>query len=363
MSVMNYQCPNCLAPLTFHAENQEHMECEYCGSTFTIAEVDAFYQAQRKSAEQAPPKAESAEWMGEEFRDMLLYSCPSCGAEILGDAHMGATQCLYCGNPTVIPQQFSGDFKPELIIPFAKTREDAIAAMKNHFKGKILLPSSFTAENRLQEVRGLYVPVWLYDCQASGSAEYECRNMTTWADDDYYYTRTMFFQADRAGNMSFANIPVDGSTKMKDEFMESVEPFHPEAAVPFSPAYLAGYYADKYDQDQAACEGRARERACASVISSLHDTVHGYDTFHEESSFADVDSIQAKYALFPVWILTTRFRDKPYTFVMNGQTGRFVGDLPLDTGKMWAWFGGVAGISAVVAFLGELLLRLTEVLG
>ena len=40
-----------------------------------------------------------------------------------------------------------------------------------------------------------------------------------------------------------------------------------------------------------------------------------------------------QYAMAPVWILTTRYQDKPFTFVMNGQTGKLVGELPVDENK------------------------------
>ena len=39
---------------------------------------------------------------------MKAYNCPSCGAELICDASTAATSCPYCGNPTVVPGQFSG---------------------------------------------------------------------------------------------------------------------------------------------------------------------------------------------------------------------------------------------------------------
>lgn len=57
------------------------------------------------------------------------------------------------------------------------------------------------------------------------------------------------------------------------------------------------------------------------------------------------------YALYPVWILNTTYKGSKYIFAMNGQTGKLVGDLPLDKGAFWKWFGILgAGLSA--AFTG-----------
>ena len=57
-----------------------------------------------------------------------------------------------------------------------------------------------------------------------------------------------------------------------------------------------------------------------------------------EGGFVHKDEDSVEYAMAPVWILTTRYQDKPYTFMMNGQTGRFVGSLPYDKVKSyWAF--------------------------
>ena len=57
-----------------------------------------------------------------------------------------------------------------------------------------------------------------------------------------------------------------------------------------------------------------------------------------------------KYVLAPVWILTTKYEGKPYTFMMNGQTGKMVGSLPVDKGKLTKYTFGTLAASFVVAF-------------
>ena len=85
----------------------------------------------------------------------------SCGAELICDENTAATSCPYCGNPTVVPGQFSGQLRPDFIIPFKLSKEDAVKALKDHYKGKIFLPKSFTQENHVQEIQGIYVPFWM----------------------------------------------------------------------------------------------------------------------------------------------------------------------------------------------------------
>ena len=57
------------------------------------------------------------------------------------------------------------------------------------------------------------------------------------------------------------------------------------------------------------------------------------------------------YAMVPVWILTTRYKDEPYTFMMNGQTGEVVGSLPIDEGKLRNRLLIAFAITVVVAFV------------
>ena len=49
--ITNYQCPACLGPLQYSAASGK-LECEYCGGSYEVAEVEAFYEV-----EQAEPAA------------------------------------------------------------------------------------------------------------------------------------------------------------------------------------------------------------------------------------------------------------------------------------------------------------------
>jgi len=125
----------------------------------------------------------------------------------------------------VMTGQFAGDLRPDLVIPFKYDKKAAIAALQNHCKGKPLLPKVFKDENHIKEVKGVYVPVWLYDTDADADMRYKATRLRHWSDSHYNYTETTHFLVTRAGSVGFENVPVDGSTKMADELMESIEPF------------------------------------------------------------------------------------------------------------------------------------------
>ena len=288
--------------------------------------------------------------------------CKSCGGEIVGDENTAATSCPFCGNPVVMMGQFSGALKPDLVIPFKLDKNAAKAGLMQHLSGKRLLPKIFKDQNHIDEIKGIYVPFWLFDTDADAQVRYRTTKVRVWSDSKYDYTDTSHFLVNRSGSVSFEHIPVDGSTKMPDDLMESIEPFNFSAAVDFQTAYLAGYLADKYDVDAEQSIERANERVKRSTEEVFASTVHGYQTVVTESSNIRLHGGKAKYALYPVWILNTTWQGKKYTFAMNGQTGKFVGDLPVDKSAAVKWTLGLSAVLSAAAYGAVWLLHLIGML-
>ena len=374
--ITNYKCPACTGPLHFVGASGM-LECDFCGAKYDVAQIEALYAEKEAKAvaatEQANAKAEqnrqkiaemesqgwdtsslSNDW-GTEADGMKAYSCPSCGAELICDASTAATSCPYCGNPTVVPGQFSGALKPDFVIPFKLSKEDAVAALKNHYKGKPLLPKAFTNGNHIEEVKGVYVPFWMFDGEAEGHARYDATRSRVFRTGDWEVTKTDHFEICRDGSMPFEKVPVDASSRMPDAHMDSIEPYDYAELKPFSSAYLPGFLADKYDVPVADCESRADERCQKTVLDALGRTVSGYDTCIPRAQDVRLHRGKVHYALLPVWMLSTRWNGKSFLFAMNGQTGRLVGDLPTDMGKFWTTF---AAIAIPVTALATLILHI-----
>ena len=242
-------------------------------------------------------------------------------------------------------------------------QEDAVAALKKHYKGKPLLPKAFTNGNHIEEIKGIYVPFWLFDAEADANVRYHAEIVhPSYEDSENRYTPTSHYMVQRGGSIGFENVPVDGSEKMADDLMESIEPFDFSEAVDFQTAYLAGYLADKYDVDADHSIDRANERVKRSVEEAFASTVEGYTTKRTEASSVQLHNGKAKYALYPVWLLNTTWNGQRYTFAMNGQTGKFVGDLPVDKSAAAKWtLGLTVGLGAAVYGICWLL-RLLRIL-
>ena len=404
--VTNYQCPACTGPLHYSAKSGK-LECDYCDSSFDVAEIEALYarkEAEAAAAKQAADakaeaaqaakaeaaeaaaakqaadakaeaaqaaKAEAAEaaaasggWdtsdlsrdWGAEADGLRVYSCPSCGAELICDQSTAATACPYCGNPAIVPGQFSGALRPDYILPFRLSKDDAVQALRAHYKGKPFLPRSFTSANHIEQIQGVYVPFWLFDGGAEGAASYRASNTNVFETGDYEITETRHYHVVRAGSLAFEKIPVDASSKMPDDHMDSIEPFDYAQLRPFSTAYLPGYLADKYDVTIDDSRDRADTRCRETLAQALRDTVTGYGACVTEREDIALRRGKVHYALLPVWMLSTKWRGQDFLFAMNGQTGKLVGDLPTDRGRFWGMFAAIAApltvaLTAILQFL------------
>jgi len=357
MNTIAYKCPCCSAPLAFSGASGR-LECASCGNSFETDALDAMQAVQPGGGVQFDlPKETFA--AGDEG-GVQAYICKGCGAELMTEGTTTATECPYCGSPTILPDRIEGSVKPEKVIPFVVTKEQAQKQFEDYFKGKRLLPNIFTdSRNRISEMRKLYVPYWLFDCDAYANIVYDAKKEDTRREGDWEVTRTAHYVVRRKGGMAFENIPVDGSVKLDNKITESLEPYDLQAAVPFQPAVLAGALADHADVNEKECEGRAVERVESSVASAMRSTVNGYSSVSERSRNIIAEGGKVTPVLMPVWLITTQKEGKTYTFAINGQTGKLTCDVPADKKKSLAWgagvFAGVFGLGALGLYLAEYL--------
>ncbi|MDO4487697.1 MAG: hypothetical protein Q4B67_01205 [Eubacteriales bacterium] len=334
-AVTQYKCPSCGAPVEFDSGTQ-NLKCPYCQSEISIEALEDAAALEEKINSTDKMDAwdtnGGTEWNPEED-GVCTYSCHSCGGQVMGDKNMGASMCPYCGNNIVVSEKFASTLRPDFVIPFKLDKKAAKEALTNHFKGKRLLPRLFKDQNRIDEIKGIYVPFWIYDADVEGSARFNGTTIHSWTSGNYRYTETKHYDILREGSVSFENIPVDASEKMADDLMDSLEPFDMSEAVDFKTAYLAGYFADKYDVSKEATLPRINQRVKTSTETAFKGTVtFPYATLTNAGSYIELTKGSARYALLPVWLLNTTWNGQKFTFAMNGQTGKFVGNLPADKG-------------------------------
>ena len=360
---LTYICPACNAYLRFDGKTDQWC-CDYCDSSFTMAELEQRGAQTKKDDYEVSKDAEAAknestveyhyneniEQGDTDFSEMQGFSCPSCGAEIVTDAVTAATFCVFCGNPTILPKQLSGEYRPSAVIPFKTDKEDAKKAFLNFCKGKKLLPKGYTDEQKVEKITGVYVPFWIFDCKADFTYHATGENTTTWTDTKFIYTKHNLFHIHREGQMQFENIPLDASEKMQDNLMDALEPFHFEEKRPFDMGYLSGFLAEKYSYQPKELYTRMTERITAGVENKAGENLQ-YERTYGVKCHTDFSSERQEYVLLPVWMLMSKYQGKDYLFAMNGQTGKIVGELPSSGSQTVKWFVIVFLIGFIIAFL------------
>ena len=359
MALQEYKCPCCGGAIAFDSRLQK-MKCPYCDTEFEMESLRGYDEDLKKEGKDNLEWHNDArsQWTADEQNALRSYICHSCGGEIVTDATTAATECPFCGNPVVMMNQLRGDLKPDYVIPFKLDKKAAVEGLKKHLQNKFLLPKIFKTDNHIDEVKGVYVPFWLFDADADADIRYRATKTRAWSDSKYNYTETSYYSIFRAGNIGYDHVPVDGSSRMPDDLMESVEPFDFKEAVDFRTAYLAGYLADRYDVDDKQSVERANVRIKNSTEDAFRETVKGYATVTPEATNVRLHNGKTNYALYPVWILNTTYKGQKYVFAMNGQTGKFVGNLPTDKGKFWGFAALLTAVFSALIYGGMWLMQI-----
>lgn len=317
----NTKCPACNASISYNPKIKK-FKCEYCGEEFTAEEI-------RKNANK-----KAKQEVVENNEDYVQFRCESCGAEVITDTQTTATFCVYCGNTVVLKEKVEGVFKPDFIIPFSKTKDQAIEAFKGVTKGRPLTPKLFNDEKNIEKIRGVYIPFFMYDFTVNGDLSMKGTRISTWRIGRTHYTKTDIYHMNRRGSMVYDKVPSDASTRFDDAMMDSIEPFKYEELVPFEKAFLSGFLAERYDEKEELVLNKTESRAKKTTKDIMFADPKGYATKTISKEDFQITTNNKYYALLPVWMVNVKYNGKPYLFAMNGQTGEFIGDLPIDVGRV-----------------------------
>lgn len=345
MAVISYKCPSCGGPLKWDAARQKY-SCEYCLSEFEEGQLAVMQEEERKT-EEAQASSESCDKegnAGQETDGISAYICPSCGAEIVTEDTTSATFCYYCHNPVVLQNRLSGSFRPDRVIPFAIDRERALEIFRDWIAKHKYVPSDFYSESQIEKFSGVYFPYWLYNGKVKGEVSGSGDRVRKWTSGDMQYTETKTYRIHRDGVMPVNNVSRIALNKASRVLCECVAPFEFEKMRPFSKGYLSGFMAEARDIERASVEPEVMNEVKSYAESCLRsEASSGYTNVRFTSVSAEITESRWEYVLMPVWTLTYKGRDgKIYYFSINGTSGKTVGELPVNTKKLWFLFAKIA---------------------
>lgn len=376
---MIYKCPNCNGALEYDPIT-DLMQCAHCGTGFAISEIENIgqkdsvdYHAETIQVQNsnfvnelgdnetepnsADGNEEAKDLETEVFRTLgtmerRIYTCTACGAELSVNDNEVATFCAYCGQPTIVFSRVSKELKPETIVPFKISKEQAVEILKERLNKSHFLPKELK-ELKPENIKGIYIPYWIFDVYYYDIQYWEVDPHRTKKSDD----KPLVYSREAECNLK--TLTVDASDNLDDETSQRLEPFNLRDRKPFESAYLSGYYADKYDLgDQELYDfaiARAKELFDAEVRKTIPER-----NVEIISSLPKGRVNKAEYTMLPAWFMTFRYQGEPYTMVINGQTGKVVGTLPFDKKKITSLFGAVAGVTALIALILGIFMTLSE---
>ncbi len=357
-TIKTYPCPCCGASLAYDGSSQS-LHCASCGNDYAPETLQQIFDADNRTSGDSAydwSKYEPRTFGTAESEGLRTYTCPACGAEITGSASMGATICPYCGNAAIVENQFAGTFQPDYIVPFRIDKKAAMQSFEATCKRLPFLPDEFKNKRKIEEMSGVYVPFWMFDCQANAAIAYRGERNSYWSDSENDYVKTDHYKLFRSGTLDFENLPVDASKKADDAYMDALEPYNLGEAVRFDTGYLAGFLADKYDVSASESESRANARIKATTENTFAGTVDGFSGIAPESSKISFSDGKVRYSMLPVWMLHIAYEGQNYAYAINGQTGKVVGSFPVSKKKRNLYFLkafgiGVAVMAAVLALI------------
>ena len=303
-------CRNCAGKLLFDPATQK-LECSTCGSSFRPEEVEDL----------------NAE-LHSKYYDTRVYTCSHCGAEVITSDTEASTFCVYCGNPAIVFDRVSKEYKPDGVLPFQVTKEEAVGYIRLKFLKNPIVPKEVRDKCIPANLRGIYVPYWIIN------ADYTEADMLKGEVKRGKSTVTQFYS--RAGEVKLKNIPIDGSNILNDDISRKLEPFYLEDAKEFDEDYLNGFYSNTSDLSYYDLRASAAYRCHVLFEDEVVKTVKARNVKIVDSIYHVDIHDDPIYMMVPVWFFTFKYEDKPYTVLVNGQTGKVVGTMPWQKKKVYS---------------------------
>lgn len=311
-------CPNCGGQMKFNIPTQD-LYCEYCGT-----HMDPYSYEEGRNAKE------------EKTFDTTVFICPQCGGEIIGEDTSAAEFCSFCGASTVLESRISKERRPNYIIPFQKTKDECKEAYLSFVKKAVFAPKELRDARCIDSFRGIYIPYWAYfvDQKAHvsmpGSKTYRSGN----------YMCTDHYALDFDLNAYYKGLSYDASSSFDDSISAGIVPYDVRGMKEFVPSILSGFYADTSDVDCNLYIGDVMSIADDSTMECISKEPEFYgitpDMKASKTSFSRTFNTQCEAvdsALYPVWFMSYRKKDRVAYAVVNGQTGKVTADLPVDTRK------------------------------
>lgn len=350
---LTFKCPSCGAYLEFDP-NAQQFACPYCGQSFTQEQMLQLSGQKVQETESKPVEPVVSEHT--DGGHLRSYHCNACGAEIVTEETTAATRCYYCHSPVVLTDRLNGAFTPSGVIPFKLDREAALKKFKEFLAGKKFVDKRFFSDDQMENFSGVYYPYWLGNVDGEGTFNGEGTQVSVVRGRTETVTTTNHFHVEREGKLKFRNLVRKALKKQDRQISDGIHPYELEEMKKFDVAYLSGFLAEKRDIDEAEVSKDILQEV-EQRADAMMRTPKKYNSLNGKAQFKPVKT-DMQYVLLPAWVLTYRSNKagEVYYYMLNAQTGKVCGKLPIDKGKLMRFAIGVGAVVAAALCAGGMFI-------
>ena len=320
-----------------------YLSCPYCGHKEAIPKSAA--EVQERSFEQY--LRVRPEQMGELAANALEVQCQSCGAKSLFTPPEVAGRCEFCGVQIVAqPQSADPILTPEGLLPFRITQKQATENLRKWLASRWMAPNDLKRFAQPDAIHGIYIPFWTYDTNTT--------THYTGQRGDYYYVTETYYETDAQGKQVartrqvrhtrwssasgtvsrwFDDVLIPATRSLSLGRLDALEPWDLNQLVPYNPAFLSGFKAQRYQIDLEQGFALMKEVIAEQIETDVRDDIGGDEQSIDELS-THYSGITFKHLLLPVYAGAYRFKGKVFQIIVNARTGEIQGDRPYSSVKI-----------------------------
>lgn len=360
-------CPACGAPREGNANF-----CGACGTPIeTLARRDTAPAIQTtppsKQSRPSKPAVQNTQVAGDNRLPDHTFQCQNCGSEVATSSDQRSYVCPFCDSAYVIEIPTGNNRqRPEFVIGFRVTADQA----KERFyqwlgKNSWFRPGDLAKKAVTEKQKGVYLPFWHFSMHADsdwvasiGEYWYRTETYTTTDSKGKTVTRTRqvreteWFPLSGEHHRYYFGHLVPATRGITAKEAQEIQPFQLASLTRYRPHFLAGWMAEEYSipMDEAI------EQTKAEFIRRQEKEVGRFlpgDTYRSLRVQTRLSVNGSDLILLPVHVLSYRYKDQVFRFLVNGQNGLIVGEKPWSRKRVAAVSIGIAilVIAAVVALI------------
>lgn len=315
------KCPNCGANMQFDAEKGV-LACPYCDGTVAVKVTQSSERDYFRFADE-----------GETDDTSISFRCPNCNALTVFSQNETAHECPFCGSTCIVAQDQIPGLKPDSLLPFSISRENALDCGKKWIKKRWFSPAKLKKSFVVDNIRGVYAPCFSFTCDTYSRYEGRLGERYTVVvgsgKDRHTETRIRWFNVNGDLNQIYPNVIIESSSRLDQKTMDKMGNYDVDAAVSYKEEFLAGFSAERYDNSLKSCYGIAQGKVDDQIRRDILSR-YKYDVVDHLNVDTTYRAVRFRHILLPVWACGYAYKEKLYNFFVNGRTGKSAGKAPLS---------------------------------